>query len=226
MKDIVGYRRVSTGKQQRSGLSLDAQDLNLETFAKMTGGRILRVYTECESGKRNDRPELAKALAHAKRSNAVLAVAVLDRLSRNSYMVNRLLENGTEFVDCQSPHDGPFVTRIKAACSQEELEKLSRRTRDALAAAKARGILLGASRPECRNLTEDARRRGALAAGDAVRIAAREAYSDLVPVLREMQAAGMTQQQIADRLNEDGHTTRGGKAFTQGHISRILRRQK
>src|SRR4051794_31721081 len=81
---IIGYRRVSTDQQGESGLGLEAQDRNLASYSKTTGGRLLKTYTEVESGKRSDnRPELQKALAHAKRSGAVLAVGVLDRLSRN-----------------------------------------------------------------------------------------------------------------------------------------------
>jgi DNA invertase Pin-like site-specific DNA recombinase len=147
MPDIIGYYRVSTVGQGESGLGLEAQKAAVQAYARQINGRIRAEYVEVESGKRNDRPELAKALAHARRSKAVLAVGVLDRLSRNSYLINQLLETKVDFVDCQAPHDPPMVTRIKAALAQDELEKISKRTRDALNACKARGMLLGSARP-------------------------------------------------------------------------------
>ena len=147
MPDIIGYYRVSTVGQGESGLGLEAQKAAVQAYARQINGRIRAEYVEVESGKRNDRPELAKALAHARRSKAVLAVGVLDRLSRNSYLINQLLETKVDFVDCQAPHDPPMVVRIKAALAQDELEKISRRTRDALKACKARGTLLGSARP-------------------------------------------------------------------------------
>ncbi len=183
-KPIIGYRRVSTQQQGKSGLGLEAQDDGLQQYAKLTGGKLLRVYTEIETGGRNGRPELAKAQAHAKRAGAVLAVAVLDRLSRNSFFINELLESGVDFVDCQSPHDTPFITRIKAAVAQEELEKISQRTKAALAAYKARGGKLGAARPECRNnLTATARRKGAAAGAIVTAANARAAYADIAPLM-------------------------------------------
>ena len=124
-KEIIGYLRVSTKKQGDSGLGLEAQKAAVEAYARQDGAKVGAWYTEIETGKRNDRPELARALAHARRSRAVLAVGVLDRIGRNSYFINKLLETGVDFVDCQAPNDSPFVTRIKAAVAQEELEKIS-----------------------------------------------------------------------------------------------------
>ncbi len=225
MTTIIGYRRVSTDKQGRSGLGLDAQDRNLATYREITGGRMLKTYTEVESGKRSDnRPELQKALAHAKRSGAVLAVGVLDRLSRNSYFINKLLETRVPFVDCQSPHDSPFVTRIKAAMAQEELEKISQRTRDALAEYKAHGGKLGAARPECRNLTQAARERGARRAAEVRSAKADEAYLDLLPQMQEWRKSGLSLIAIAERLNDEGHTTRRGKPWNHVQVARVLAR--
>jgi DNA invertase Pin-like site-specific DNA recombinase len=176
-----------------------------------------------ESGSKNHRPELQKAIAHAKRSAAVLAVAVLDRLSRSSFFINMLLERGVEFVDCQSPHDSAFVVRVKAACAQEELERLRRRTRDALAAYKARGGKLGSAPGTC-PIPVEARKQGAKAGGEAAARKAREAYADLLPMIRDWRAAGMTQAQIAERLNAEGHCTSRGGVWHQGHISQLLKR--
>jgi DNA invertase Pin-like site-specific DNA recombinase len=160
MPDIIGYYRVSTQDQGESGLGLEAQKAAVVAYSRQVNGRIRGEYVEVESGKRNNRPELARALAHARRSKAVLAVGVLDRLSRNSYLINQLLETKVDFVDCQAPHDPPMVTRIKAALAQDEVEKIAKRTRDALRAAKARGTVLGSARaghwdgncrcPECK----------------------------------------------------------------------------
>lgn len=224
MKPIIGYRRCSTEGQGKSGLGLEAQDTYLASYAKMSGGQLLKVFTEVESGKRSDnRPELQKAIAHAKRSGAVLAVAVLDRLSRNSYFINMLLEKGVEFVDCQSPHDTPFITRIKAAVAQEELEKISKRTKDALAAYKARGGKLG-SKPGTCPIPIEARRKGAKLGGAVMAKNAREAYSDLLPAIAQWRADGLSQKQIADRLNSEGFTTSTGGIWHQGHVCQLIKR--
>lgn len=223
MQKIIGYVRVSTDKQGRSGLGLEAQVATIAGFAGQQNAVVLRTYVEVESGANNDRPELSRALAHAKRSKATLAVAVLDRLGRNSLLVNKLLDSGVEFVNCQSPHDPPLVTRIKAAIDQEELEKIRSRTKAALAAYKARGGKLGSARPECRNnLTQAGRLRGAAVAGRRAAQRAREAYADLVPAMRSWRAGGASYAAIATLLNSEGHTTRNGKSWSATQVNRVL----
>jgi DNA invertase Pin-like site-specific DNA recombinase len=101
---LVAYYRVSTKRQARaSGLGLEAQNTAVETYARATAGRLIRSFTEVESGKRNDRPELAQAIAHAQRTNARLVIARLDRLSRNAAFLLNLMESKVRFVACDMP---------------------------------------------------------------------------------------------------------------------------
>lgn len=223
-KRIIGYVRVSTQKQGNSGLGLEGQEHALQGYAQATGGLLLRTYKEVETGKRNDRPELAKALAHAKRSGATLVIAKLDRLARNVHFVSGLMESGVDFVACDNPHANKLTIHILAAIAEHEAEAISQRTKAALAAYKARGGALGAARPECRKLTLAARQAGARASGRTAKQQADAAYADLAQQVADWRAAGMTQQQIAARLNAEGHTTRRGKPWSQVQVLRVLRR--
>lgn len=223
-RNLVVYLRVSTDKQGKSGLGLEGQQAAIDAYRKQNGGKILSTYTEVESGKRKDRPELMKAVAHAKRSNAVLVVAKLDRLSRNVHFLSTVMESGVEFVACDNPYANRLTIHILAAVAEDEAQRISERTKAALAAYKARGGKLGGARPECRNLTQQARRRGAKAAGEAVRRLADGAYADLAPMMKEWRQSGRTLQQIADALNDQGHTTRKGKPWNHVQVKRILER--
>lgn len=223
-RNIVAYLRVSTDKQGKSGLGLEGQQAAIDTFQGQNGGKIIATYTEVESGKRKDRPQLSKAIAHAKRSNAVLVVAKLDRLARNVAFLSAIMESGVEFVACDNQHANRLTIHILAAVAEDEALRISERTKAALAAYKARGGILGATRPECRNLTDEGRKQGARAAGIAVKNAADEAYSDLLPMLQEWREQGQTLQQIADTLNEQGHTTRRGKPWNPSQVMRVLQR--
>jgi DNA invertase Pin-like site-specific DNA recombinase len=223
-KPIVGYYRVSTAKQAVSGLGLEAQHKALRDYSRMSGGRVLRSYTEQESGKNADRPELRKAIAHARRSNATLVIGKLDRLSRNAAFLMALQDAGVDFAACDNPHANKLTIRILAVVAQDETERISQRTKEALSAYKARGGLLGASLPECRNLTPAARRKGQKAASETHKRQADEAYTDLIPTMLEWREEGWTQQEIADELNDQGHTTRRGKPWSQVQVARVLRR--
>ena len=165
---IIGYFRVSTKGQGESGLGLEAQRAAVEAYAKQSGATLVMAYTEVESGKLADRPELAKALAHASRSKATLVVAKLDRLARNVEFLARVLNAGTEFVACDNPAANRLTLHILAAVAEAEAKAISERTKAALAAYKARGGKLGGQLPQCRNLTHEARRKGAQRAGVAV----------------------------------------------------------
>ena len=140
---FIGYLRVSTEKQGQSGLGLDAQRKAIEDY--LNGGRweLLAEYVEIESGKRSDRPELAKALAHSKATGATLVIAKLDRLSRNVAFISNLMESGVEFVAADMPMANRLTVHVLAAVAEHEREMISQRTSAALAAAKARGAKLG-----------------------------------------------------------------------------------
>ena len=223
MNDLISYYRVSTPKQERSGLGLEGQKAAVASFAGSNGARVLAEYTEVESGKRADRPALAKAIAQAKRSRATLVVAKLDRLARNVAFTSALMESGVDFVACDNPHANRLTIHILAAVAEDEARRISERTKAALEAAKRRGVKLGAARPECRNLTATARRRGTKASAAAAKQQADEAYVDL----REFFAAlrpSFSYQQIADILNLRGERTRYGKPWTDVAVMRACRR--
>ena len=145
---LIAYYRVSTARQGVSGLGLEGQVAAVEEYARATGGALLRAYTEVESGKRNDRPELARALADCNDQSAVLVIAKLDRLARNVYFLSGLMEAGVEFVCCDMPSANRLTLHILAAVAEDEARRISERTKAALAAYKARGGLLGSARPE------------------------------------------------------------------------------
>lgn len=225
-KPIVAYVRVSTARQGRSGLGLEGQLQALDGYAQTSSARIAKTYREVESGKRADnRPELQKAVAHAKRSGATLVIAKLDRLARNTAFVANLLDSGVDFAACDNPHANRLTIHILAAVAEDEARRISERTKAALAAYKRRGGQLGATLPQCRNLTQAARVRGAKAAGQAASRSANEAYVDLAPIMVEWRNKGLTLQEIANRLNEEGHTTRRGKPWNPVQVMRVLARR-
>jgi DNA invertase Pin-like site-specific DNA recombinase len=228
MAGIVAYFRVSTRQQGESGLGLEGQAAAVEAFARQAGRPIMGRYLEVESGKRCDRPELARALAHARRSKATLVVAKLDRLARNVAFMAALLESKVDFVACDNPHANKLTIHLLAAVAEHEAEMISQRTKAALAAAKARGVPLGSTRPGHWDGREDARLAGlekGRAASAAVRSQrAREAYADLQPIMAELRAGGASLQAIADKLNTDGHTTRRGAAWNAMQVARVLDR--
>jgi len=223
-KQLIGYVRVSTKGQGTSGLGLEAQQAAIDAYASHLGATVAHVYVEVESGRKSDRPELAKAIAHVRRSRATLVVAKLDRLARNVAFLSALMEAKADFVACDNPAANKLTLHILAAVAEAEAEAISTRTKAALTAYKARGGKLGAELPQCRNLTQEARERGTKAAGESLRAKADEAYSDLAPIVRELRAKGCTQVGIADELNRLGHTTRRGKPWNQVQVGRVLHR--
>lgn len=222
MAAFIGYMRVSTKGQGESGLGLEAQRAALQSFVRDAKGMLLMVYTEVESGKRADRPELLKAVAHAKRSKATLCVAKLDRLSRNVEFLAGVMNSGCDFAAADMPAANRFMLHVMAAVAEHEAKAISERTKAALAAYKARGGKLGAELPQCRNLTVEARRKGAQRAGEAVAKNAIEAYADLRPGMIEMRTNGKTLAEIAEKLNAEGQTTRRGKSWNPVQVSRVL----
>lgn len=228
MVGIIAYFRVSTKKQGDSGLGLEGQLAAVEGFAKQHGNPIVGRYTEVESGKLADRPELARALAHARRSKATLVVAKLDRLSRNVEFLARVMNSAVDFVACDNPVANRLTLHILAAVAENEAKAISDRTKAALTAAKARGTLLGSARPGHWDGREEARLAGLEKAressGKAISTNAREAYADLAPMMMQWRTEGQTLQQIGDRLNSEGHTTRRGKPWNPVQVARVLER--
>lgn len=228
VQKIVTYFRVSTAKQGRSGLGLEGQQAAVDAFVARRGCEVLATYTEVESGKLADRPQLAKALSHAKRSKATLVVAKLDRLARNVAFLARLMEAGCDFIAIDLEHANRLTIHILSAVAEGEAKAISDRTKAALQATKARGTQLGSARPGHWEGRESARLegsvKGAKAAAVAHKAAADEAYSDLLPIIKKLRAEQNTFQQIADALNEQGHTTRRGKPWNHVQVMRVLGR--
>jgi DNA invertase Pin-like site-specific DNA recombinase len=224
MKKLIAYIRVSTRKQERSGLGLEAQMASVEQYAQSVGGVIVKVYIETETGKIADRPELQKALAHAKCIGATLVVAKLDRLARNVEFTAALMNSGADFVACDNPTANRLTIHILAAVAEDEARRISERTRAALQAYKRRGGLLGASLPQCRNLDQGAREKGAAAAGRAVHQLASAAYLHILPLVEQLRSEGNTLEVIASKLNSQGYSTRRGKSWNPTQVMRVLER--
>jgi DNA invertase Pin-like site-specific DNA recombinase len=228
VKEIIAYCRVSTAKQGASGLGLEAQRNAVEGYAKQAGARIAALYVEVESGKRADRPELARALSHARRSKATLCVAKLDRLARNVEFLAKVMNSGCEFAAADMPAANRFMLHVMAAVAEHEAKAISERTKAALQAAKARGVALGSAREGHWDGREEARRQGAKTGAKVsaeVRAkAATESYADLLPMLTDLRAGGASLAAIADKLNADGHTTRRGKPWNPVQVARVLER--
>jgi DNA invertase Pin-like site-specific DNA recombinase len=142
-KSFIAYLRVSTVRQGASGLGLEAQRASVEAFASQHDGEITAEYVEVESGKRSDRPELAKALEAARKGKATLVIAKLDRLARNVAFIAGLMDASVDFVACDQPFASRLTLHILAAVAEDEARRISERTKAALKAAKARGTKLG-----------------------------------------------------------------------------------
>src|SRR5436190_815828 len=200
---FIAYYRVSTDRQGKSGLGLDAQREAVENY--LNGGRwtLAEEFTEVESGKHNDRPELKKALAACKKQKAKLVIAKLDRLSRNLAFIATLMDSGVEFVAVDNPHANKLTVHILAAVAQHERELIAQRTRDALQAAKARGKTLGNPK------LATARKR----AIEGNKAAAERYAANVLPVIREIQGSGLKSlRAVARALAARGiPTARGGE---------------
>ena len=213
---FIAYYRVSTAKQGKSGLGLDAQKAAVLSYLNGGAWSLLEAYTEVESGKRADRPELARALAACRLTGATLVIAKLDRLTRNVAFLANLMESGAEFVACDNPYATRFTIHILAAVAEHERESIAKRTKDALAAAKARGTRLGGYRggppPN-----------GRLGAA-AKRIKADAFAIRLAPTIAEMQRRGMSLHQMASELTAKSILTAEGGAWTATAVRRVLAR--
>lgn len=211
---FVTYLRVSTARQGESGLGLDAQRATVEAFARQHGGAIVAQHVEVESGKRSDRPELAKALAAARKAKATLLIAKLDRLARNVAFIANLMDAGVDFVACDQPFASRLTLHILAAVAEDEARRTSERTKAALAAAKARGVKLGSPRAAETSA-------GARAARSAY---ATKANASTRAVIREIQGAGIsTLAGIAKTLEARGvRTPRGGTTWQRTQVARLI----
>jgi DNA invertase Pin-like site-specific DNA recombinase len=221
---FVAYYRVSTSKQGTSGLGIEAQRFAVAGYVKT--GRVIEEFTEVESGRRSDRPELDRALASARLRRVPLVVAKVDRLTRSVAFLSRLLEAGVDVRFADLPAiEGPtgrFMLQQMAAVAELEAGLISARTKAALAAAKARGTRLGGNRGTA--LSQQAREAGR--AVQSQRAAQRAA--DIAPVIAELRNGGITSMgAIARALGERGISTpRGHRAWTAAQVARTLAKHR
>ncbi|KMO35918.1 hypothetical protein VQ02_16440 [Methylobacterium variabile] len=220
----VAYCRVSTDKQGRSGLGLEAQQAAIQAHLRPTDVLLQPPYVEVESGRRTDRPQLQAAIERCRKTGATLLIAKLDRLARNVAFVSSLKDSGVEFRACDFPDANRLMVHILVAFAEHEAELISQRTKAALAAAKARGKKLGGDRgyrPEAPPTAEDV----AKATAVRKRKADHKAFA-VLPVLERLQGDGVVGlSELARRLNEMGHPTpRGNGSWTATAVKRALAR--
>lgn len=219
---LVAYERVSTARQGRSGLGLEAQHKAINDFATSRSADVIGRFMEVESGGKDARPELTKALHLAKLTGATLVIAKLDRLSRNAVFLLTLRDSGVRFLAVDMPEANDLTVGIMALVAQQEREAISRRTKEALAAAKARGVKLG-------NPNGVAALKAAGKGGAALRatvMANADAYAiDLTGVIMDILAQGhQTLRAMAAELNRQGILTRRGGRWHVSSVRNLLRR--
>lgn len=217
MNEVVGYIRVSTVEQGRSGLGLEAQESRIKEFCESEGLTIIGWFRDVQSGSgtvaENFRPGLHDALVLAKSKKCPVVIAKLDRLSRSVSFISALMAEKVPFIVCElGLETDPFLLHIFAALSEKERRLISERTRAALAAKKARGERLG--NPD-------------LAPARTKSIAARKAIAEhfaahLRPTIELFKAKGMSQHQMAGHLNQLGLTTRRGCQWSAMQVGRLL----
>ncbi|WP_293809354.1 recombinase family protein [uncultured Bosea sp.] len=219
---FVAYYRVSTARQGASGLGIEAQRDAVSHYLNGGDWRLVGDFTEVESGRRSDRPELDRAVAMCRLHKAALVVAKVDRLTRSLAFLSRLLEAGIDvrFADLPSIEGptGRFMLQQMAAVAELEAGMISSRTKAALAAAKARGKKLGGHRGAILSA-------GARQLGTARRIErARERADDLTPAIASLRADGASSlREIAAGLTRQGIPTAAGKAqWTAAQVARVL----
>jgi DNA invertase Pin-like site-specific DNA recombinase len=205
----IAYYRVSTDKQGQSGLGLEAQQAAVASYRDS----IIAEFTEIESGKVDQRPQLALALEQCRKHNAAILIAKIDRLSRDAAFLLALRKAGVDIVAADMPHAGTLEFGIRAVVAQHEREEIARRTKAALAAAKARGVRLGSPNPS---------------AGGAVTAQAADDYAATVaPIVRSIVAnmGAASLRAIAKQLQaESVQTPRGGTTWSPSQVSNLLQR--
>jgi DNA invertase Pin-like site-specific DNA recombinase len=221
---FVVYYRVSTARQGKSGLGIEAQRAAVATYLNGGDWKIVASFTEVESGKRSDRPELDQALAAARLHRCPVVVSKVDRLTRSVGFLTRLLEAGVavRFADLPAIEGatGTFLLHQMVAVAQLEAGMISKRTKDALAAAKRRGVVLGGDRGVAPTAKMRAKGRAVLQARANARAV------DIAPIVAELQAGGaVSLRAIADGLNVKGiPTARGDGQWSAVQVSRVLGR--
>lgn len=216
--DYVVYYRVSTQKQGKSGLGLEAQEHAVNEYLATKGGKLLSSFTDIESGSKNDRPELQKALRKCRLTGSTLLIAKLDRLSRNRRFLFELMDSSTKFVCCDMPEANSLTVGLMACLADYERQLISERTKAALQAAKKRGVKLGNPRlSECRN---NDTRKATEARSHAAMLRNVEVFS-LIQDIEQNSEKTLSLRQIAKELNALSYKTSRGCDWTGTAVSRV-----
>ena len=219
MGNYVAYLRQSTTKQEKSGLGIEAQRNIIHSFVKE--GLIIAEFVETESGKKSDRPKLQEALALCRKTNSILIVAKLDRLSRNVAFTSKLLESDVEITFCDFPQANRLILHIISSIAEYEANLISQRTRLSLKAKKEQGVQLGKSENLMKKHNE------AIAHSNQTnRTKAQNNVNNMraVALLRSMVKEELTLSQMTIRLNEQGFVTSKGCKFQIVQVQRLIQR--
>jgi len=206
---FVSYLRVSTAEQGQRGLGLEAQRHAVCEYINRVSCELLAEFVEIESGGRNNRPQLKAAIELCKKQKATLIIAKLDRLARNVAFISTLMESGISFIAADNPHANKLMIHMLAAFAEHERDQIRARTKAALAAAKARGIVLG--------------RYGREVLSRQNRAKAVELARELAPVLTELRGH-LTFEEMARVMNERGIPTARGRRWHAATVHRLFRR--
>ena len=214
---FIAYYRVSTQKQGQSGLGLEAQQQAVLSYLNGGQWELIQEFTEVETGKGadalNKRPQLKAAIELAKKHKATLIIAKLDRLARNVHFVSGLMESKVQFVACDMPEASELTIHIMAAFAEHEAKRISQRTKDALAVAKARGVVLGAA--GVINLKPNIEQR---------QQAANKFAGKLKGIIEGMKARGLSQRAMVSELNQVGIKTQRGGLWSLVQLQRTISR--
>jgi DNA invertase Pin-like site-specific DNA recombinase len=214
-RPYIAYYRVSTQRESRSGLGLEAQQQAVSVFLHGREELIIERFTEIESGRKNGRPQLAAALATCRKHKAVLVIAKLDRLARNVHFISGLMESGVEFVAVDMPEANRLTIHILAAVAEHEREMISKRTKETLQVAKARGTKLGSPDPK----------KGAAIRSQVLQDKADRFAVSVLPVIRGLQAEGITSYKaLARALNTRGLPTANQRKWYGTTVRNLLER--
>lgn len=216
--NFVSYLRVSTARQGASGLGLDAQRKAVSDYLNGGQWNLVAEFVEVESGRNTSRPKLKEALAACRVHGATLVVAKLDRLSRNAAFLLNLQNAGVKFVAADNPQVNQMVVGILAIVAEEEAKAISRRTKEALAAAKARGVKLGSPT----GLTPDAIQTGIAASLEARREAASQWCHDVRPIVARHYEQSGSYSGAARLLNAHGVPARRRGKWSAAQVRRVL----
>lgn len=219
MRKFVSYIRVSTAKQGHSGLGIEAQKTAIDNYLNGGEWTITDEFREIESGKGNDRPQLQRALKTCKLKGATLLIAKLDRLSRDAHFLLGLQKAGVEFTCADMPEANKMTVGIMALVAQQEREAISKRTKEALAAAKERGQILG--KPE--NFKDEHRAKGRVQAAKSIKAKAQEFASQVcTSYINKYQSEGLSLNKIAATLNDEGVLTARKGRWTARAVKNAL----